>query len=72
MVFGFMDSRLSRRASVGLMVRAPRPEMCAAVDCRLLLLELGVCVRWAGDFPGERAWLRGTDAWSGVGTEVVR
>jgi hypothetical protein len=67
-----MDRRLSRRASVGLMVRAPRPEMCAAVDCRLLLVELGVCVRWAGDFPGERAWLRGMDAESGVETDAVR
>lgn len=43
--FGFIDSRLSRRASVGLMVLAPRPEMCGAVDWRLLAAEEGVCDR---------------------------
>lgn len=40
-----MDSLRSRRASVGLMVLAPSPDIWGAVDCRLLEVEEGVCVR---------------------------
>lgn len=63
-----MESLLSRRASVGLMVRAPSPEMCGAVDCRLLDEDEGVydlCA--AGDLPGE-----GIELGSGVMEETVR
>lgn len=67
-----MDSLRSRRASVGLMVLAPRPDIWGAVDCRLLEVEEGVCVRCAGDLPGERAWLRGIELGSGVMDETVR
>jgi hypothetical protein len=67
-----IDSRLSLRASVGLMVLAPSPDMCGAVDCRLLDVEDGVCDRCAGDLPGERAWLRGMEFGSGVMDETAR
>jgi hypothetical protein len=63
-----MDSLLSLRASVGLIVRAPSPEMCGAVDWRLLDADEGVndlCA--AGDRPGEGIELR-----SGVVEETVR
>ena len=66
---GFIDNRLSLRASVGLIVLAPRPEICGAVDCRLLDEEEGVCVRWAGDLPGER---KGMEAGSGVMDETAK
>jgi len=56
--FGFIDSRFSLRASVGLIVLAPSPDMWCAVDCRLLADEEGVCVRCAGDLPGERGKFR--------------
>jgi hypothetical protein len=62
-----MDSLLSLRASVGLMVRAPSPDMCGAVDCRLLDEDEGVYDRCAtGDLPGEREWSRGIELGSGV------
>lgn len=67
-----MDSLFNRRASVGLMVRAPRPDMWGAVDWRLLPEDEGVCVRCAGDLPGDRAWLMGMDAGSGVETDAGR
>ena len=52
---GLMDSLLSLRASVGLMVLAPKPDMCGAVDCRLVADDEGVCDLWApGVRPGER------------------
>jgi hypothetical protein len=70
--FGFMESLRNLRASVGLMVLAPRPEMCGAVDCLLLDEDEGVCDRCAGDLPGERAWLRGKVPWSGVIVDTVR
>jgi hypothetical protein len=61
-MLGFMESLFSLRASVGLMVLAPSPEMCGAADCRLLEEEEGVCVRCAaGDRPGERLWLIGIE-----------
>lgn len=48
-----MESRFSRRASVGLIVRAPRPPWCI-VDCLLLLLpEDGVAPLCAAVRPGE-------------------
>lgn len=56
---GFIDSLFSLRASVGLIVRAPRPPTWCMVDCRLLE-EDGVCVRTAG-LAGERAWPIGAD-----------
>lgn len=41
-----MDNRFKRRVSVGLMVRAPRPDIRPdAMDCRLLPEEEGVCAR---------------------------
>jgi hypothetical protein len=40
--FGFVESRLRRRASVGLIVLAPRPKWCGTVDCRLLAEDVGV------------------------------
>lgn len=52
-----MDKRFSLRASVGLIVRAPRPLICAcAVDCLLLAEEEGVGFLCPGDLPCERAW----------------
>jgi hypothetical protein len=54
------------------MVLAPSPDMCGAVDCRLLDVEDGVCDRCAGDLPGERAWLRGMEFGSGVMDETAR
>jgi hypothetical protein len=56
---------------VGLIVLAPSPEMWCAVDWRLLADEEGVCARRAEDLPGERIWLRGTDAGSGVDSDAV-
>jgi hypothetical protein len=67
-----MESLLSLRASVGLMVLAPSPDMCGAVDWRLLEVEDGVCDRCAGDLPGERAWFRGMEPGSGVMDETAR
>ena len=68
---GLMDSLRSLRASVGLMVLAPRPEMWGAADCRLLAEE-GVYEGWApGDLPGERALL-GMGFRSGAMDETVR
>lgn len=67
-----MDSLFSLRASVGLIVLAPSPEMWWAVDWRLLADEDGVVVRCAGVLPGERAWLIGIDVGSGVGSGAVR
>ncbi len=69
---GFIESLRSLRASVGLIVLAPNPEMCGTVDCLLLDVEEGVWVRWAGDFPGERAWLIGVEVGSGVNEEGVK
>jgi hypothetical protein len=46
--------------------------MCAAVDCRLLDVDDGVCDRCAGDLPGERDWLRGIVFGSGVMDETAR
>lgn len=70
---GFIESLLSLRASVGLMVLAPSPEMCGAVDCRLLEVEDGVCSRCcAGDLPGERLWFMGIELGSGVREDTVR
>ena len=57
---------------MGLIVRAPSPDMWCAVDCRLLADEEGVCVRCAGDLPGERTWLSGIDPGSGVDTDAVK
>jgi hypothetical protein len=70
--FGFIDNLFSLRASVGLIVLAPRPEMWCAVDWRLLEEEEGVCARWAGDLPGDRVWPRGIDAESGVECAAVK
>lgn len=53
-MFGFIDSLFSLRASVGLIVLAPRPDMWCAVDWRLLADEDGVWVRCAGERPGDR------------------
>lgn len=67
-----MDSLLSLRASVGLIVRAPSPDMCGAVDCRLLDEDEGVYDRCAaGDLPGEREWSKGMELGSGL-IETVR
>ena len=44
-MLGFIDSRFNLRASVGLMVLAPRPKWCGTVDCRLLADDEGVCSR---------------------------
>jgi hypothetical protein len=38
----------------------------------LLEDEEGVCARCAGDFPGDRDWLRGIDPGSGVESVAVR
>lgn len=70
--FGFIDSLFSLRASVGLMVLAPSPEMWCAVDCRLLADEEGVCVRCAGDLPGERVWPIESVVESGVDMGAAR
>jgi hypothetical protein len=51
---------------VGLIVLAPSPDMWCAVDWRLLAEEDGVCARSVEALPGERIWLRGIDAGSGV------
>lgn len=67
-----MDSRLSLRASVGLMVLAPRPDMWCAVDWRLLADDDGVCVRCAGDLPGERLWFSESMVESGVDVDADR
>jgi hypothetical protein len=55
---GAMDNLLSLRASVGLMVLAPRPLTWCMVDWRLLEDDEGVCEPPAGR-PGERAWVIG-------------
>ena len=43
--FGFIDMRFNRRASVGLIVRAPSPVTWCMVDCLLADVVEGVCVR---------------------------
>jgi hypothetical protein len=56
---------------VGLIVLAPSPEMWCAVDWRLLADEDGVCARSAEALPGERFWLKGIDAGSGVDSDAA-
>lgn len=69
---GMIDILFILLASVGLIVRAPKPVACGAiVDIRLL--DNGVFVLGPVDLPGERAALidAGLD-WSGLVGEVAR
>lgn len=52
-ILGAMDNLLSLRASVGLIVLAPRPLTWCIVDWRLLDDDEGVCEPSVGR-PGER------------------
>ena len=69
-----VDIRFNLLASVGLIVRAPKPVACRGiVDMRLLEPEDGVCVLRAGDFPGDLEFVMESDlACSGVLEGVVR
>ena len=61
--FGIMDILFNRRASVGLIVRAPRPVACALpgiIDI-LLLLDDGVFDNWKLGLAGDLAALTGVD-----------
>ena len=70
--FGMIDSLFILRASVGLMVRAPKPVACGAIT-DILLLDDGVFVLRPVDLPGERDALidAGLDL-SGLAGEVAR
>jgi hypothetical protein len=57
---------------VGLIVLAPSPDRWCTLDCRLLAEDEGVCVRCAGDRPGERDWFRERIVESGVAVDAVK
>ena len=61
--FGIIDIRFKMRASVGLIVRAPRPVACALpgmIDT-LLLLDDGAFDNWKVGLAGDLAVLTGVD-----------
>lgn len=61
--FGIIDILFNLRASVGLIVRAPRPVACAlpGIMETLLLLEDGVFDNWKFGLAGDLVMLTGVD-----------